>query len=55
MVSENIYFYLLLSLELLTKRSLDLYIGQKPKIHQIWLKMVSNYSSQNKLTKADYL
>ncbi len=25
----------------------DLYIGQKPKIHEIWLKMVSNYSSQN--------
>ncbi len=29
----------------------DLYMDQKPKIHQIWLKMVSNYLSQNKLPK----
>ncbi len=29
----------------------DLYMGQKLKIHQIWLKMVSNYSSENKVPK----
>ncbi len=29
----------------------DIYMGQKPKIYQILLKMVSNYSSQNTLPK----
>ena len=29
----------------------NLYMGQKPKIHQIWLKMVSNYSAENKVPK----
>ena len=58
MDSENVYtftYFQCLSLELLKRRSkmsgFDLYMGQKLKIHQIWLKMVSNYSSENKVPK----
>ena len=32
----------------------DLYVGQKPKINQIWLKMIWNYSSQNELPKTEF-